>query len=576
MKKMLNDRNRVLRLVRKAASAVILLTTVAVVAGWRMYCPEFGDDMMYRLAIPEEISSGELPDDWAKNAHELTDFRDLPHTVAYNLLNFSGRLSNIVYIVVRMTPSWLESLLTAGVILAMFFGILDLAYPRQRRFGAGRLMLAVLAFWLLLPWNDHMQSGAFIFNYPFPAALMLLFVWLYRGIDRYGTAGTFALMAYAVCIAPVHEAFSADLIAWIAADCVIRRRISWRQIVLMMIFAGGICMILFLGSTSRVSQQIVGREGSVFVWVRFTLPVLFRIVVPVALASVLMWLDRRLSTRSGWKSRRVWLLPMWGPVLVIFAMACAVREYIPRSAWGGDVFLLLIILSCADDLLARRERGRGWVALVAVLFCPGYALWGAGIVNAQRESATVDRRIISAVSPPFTHSSNIVFSPDCDHGAAPVWSLGMTEPAYFATPFYALHLGVHYLPNNCYVCLVPEAWSPMPVKDWPRVGGNAGALDLYPMLVLDYNYKGLLRLRAGEFKDNAGWSGPFLREIKRRTIGDADSYVFEVWNTARIVMPDSSVKYCTRIEAPESFQNRTVLSIDTLGNTLGKPKRPRR
>ena len=96
------------------------------------------------------------------------------------------------------------------------------------------------------------------------------------------------------------------------------------------------------------------------------------------------------------------------------------------------------------------------------------------------------------------------------------------------------------------------------------------------MLVLDYNYQGLLRLRAGEFKDNAGWSGPFLREIKRRTIGDADSYVFEVWNTARIVMPDSSVKYCTRIEAPESFQNRTVLSIDTLGNIFGKPKRPRR
>ncbi|MDE6277207.1 MAG: hypothetical protein K2M06_03780, partial [Muribaculaceae bacterium] len=166
---------------------ILVVATAAGVMLWRQFCFDMGDDYVYRLAVPSGTGKGMQGLAWMCWAREL-GAGDVWGTIGAHLLYYNGRLSNLIYIAMRPLPDALEQALGGIILVGMFAGVVLAAFPNApaRRCNVWNVAAAIFLTWVMLPWNDGMQSLAFVLNYALPSVAVSAMMFFY---DRSGSYG---------------------------------------------------------------------------------------------------------------------------------------------------------------------------------------------------------------------------------------------------------------------------------------------------------------------------------------------------------------------------------------------------
>ncbi|GEM_PF-2658401 len=547
--------------------AVVALTAVGCVL-WQMLCPWCSDDIPYSLApFGEEYTDRDF---WNAAGPAYSSAAQLWEGISGHLLYTSGRLSNILYIIVQLMPLRFVKLVCGLVCGMMYLGLVYFSVPEEKRGNPWLISLLTLLFWVMFPWDDTMQASVYVFNYPLPSVLMLLWLYFYFRSGEMDRKGKLVLLACAVPVAWMHEAFAVALCAFVFFDWLLNRRASRFPLAAAALIAGVVLFeLLFLGTGGRVADVSFARDEIIqyYVWnkvrlVRDFAPVFVSLLL---FGALLIFLPRG---KKGAFFRRY--APFAGAMAVGLFSTILLRS-VGRGAWAVEIFGCILLVRLAGELPWPRKIGTAVKAFFTIL-AGAYAFWLSELCAWQYRSTCGTEAVYRDLSP-RGKATGIAYADRVYAADMPFYLMDFTVPVdekNFCNNFFvAAYFSASYAPG---ILVLPERYRDIPVDSLPALPGTAVFRGEPPYLVSDYPYTGRVRLKGAEYLEGHNPLAPAMAGLKQRIFGIPADEAEPMVSTVPFVAQDSTVRYFLTIyQLPLSFRNRRIAAVDTLGNRYPKP-----
>ncbi len=545
----------------RAVTVVLIGITLIGAIWWQLLCYPISDDYLYRLVPPEDTCDMTAMDEWMPMAGEISSAGDYFRAVEVNFRAYNGRLANFAYMLVSNWPLMMNKLLCGLSIFLMFYLLLRMGLPGKGRLTPWYVALGVALLWIVFPWNDGMQSSAFIFNYVVSSVMLLGFMLLYRRFDSFGPGGKWAMAFFAFAMGWVHEGFAICLGAYLVGYGIVSR--SWDRWHWLLLIAGGagLSLILLSAVHARFDSWTETRELNIYS-LRADLVFISGVLFPVFLGILCVWFMFR---RFAGDACRIQRAELAGFLLAMTAgiCMCLVLGIYRRVRWPADVFVVLILLRGSALWLPGDGRGVGRRVLTGccALFAALYAVWFGGVLGWQNRIRHLCVEAENMVWPRYSTNSGVLYAPLIAETDVPWFYLGLPYPVY--SSYYFSDFFGAYWTGNLDLAFVPEKFKGRSFCELPAVPGNAGVRGEYPWFYIDRKYDGLYEV-LGEELDFWEAPGPWaVDKVKGTMLGRTD-LVHPLAQLTPVNVNEADTMYRVYFRLPYSFLRRRILRVDTL------------
>lgn len=522
--------------------------TFAGVIIWNLLGVDTCDDFFYRTV------ASSYDDFWGARGEIITTYTQAWESVQGHVAFVNGRLANLLHIFFQPLPRSVEAIFLAVVFLCMWFAIQFCAGVTRKNLGWGAMTATVL-IWTALPWYDHFQSLDFQINYFLPSALCLFIAGIWPRIEEMKRGMYFGLVSVAFFTAWLHEGFSVVLLCFCGAKLLFNlknRRGSFIAVAL----AGGLLVDLLLGTLNRAGMQISGTDYSIF----------GQFIVQTSLQAWPIWLATLIIAVKLWRSHeknRKSLIQKYLPWLfaayVGLAMALAVRVA-GRALWPALIFAFVPIVEITTSWMTKYQK----VLLpIGICFTALYAWWLAQMLEWQYRLSRESEEVMSFLSPRGSRTTSVVYADLTAPDAVP-WYLFETSSQRLYSYYDLLPLYSFYNRRRTDFVVAPKDFEGLPIAQWPRIAGNAGAIGRWPLVVSADSVMQTLDFVFGP-AENMPPSDRLLSRLKyphTDTVHVAIPYWFLPQRT-----PDGETLYKINLcDYSRTAHHRPLLRIDTLKN----------
>ncbi|MDE6277205.1 MAG: hypothetical protein K2M06_03770 [Muribaculaceae bacterium] len=546
-----------------AVTVLLLALSLAGAICWQEACYPFGDDYLYRLVPPEGTQRMRPLSEWMPAAREIGSVGDYFSAVRINFMAYSGRLSNFLYFPFGLMPHWADKAVCGIIVFMMLWGMLVAGYSRDARRHPWYVALAITAMWTIFPWDNFMQSSAFVFNYPLATVAVLGFIVLLRGVANYGCVGKAGVVALAFVIGWMHEGFAFCAGAYLVVYALCERpgsRVLWGVVAA---GAVGLSVVMYSAVHARMEDWASARVFTTSS-MRADSVLVAGVVAPILLGAVMVWFMRKQAGNVEWKRMRGEMFGLLAGAMAGLTM-CVVLGMYRRERWPADVFTMLIYLRFAELCLPRLLGflNRGVLLWGSAFFGVAYGVWLWGLVGWQAEVSEVRAELEAEVAPRYSTDARVVYGRLMAGGSVPWIYMGIPNPMYEAN-FNGDFFGAYWTGRDD-VKFLPREYEGKTFEELPEIPGTAGLRGVYPWLMSDRANPGQLEVHGGElgFMDSPGpW---LLSWLKGAVLGRADViHPFPRFEETRV--NDSTVMYRVYLSRPYTFGRRAIERIDTVAS----------
>lgn len=398
------------------------------------------------------LEGGSEPDFFDCKGEVLTGFSQVPEACLRHYMVVNGRLANLLAFGVLLLPGWCVFLLNSLAFAGMLLGILRLTFGREWGRHYLALLLAAIALWVALPWQDNLASQDYFMNYVWSSALNLLFLsLLFCPSPRIGVVKLCLLGAIA---ATMHEGMSVAICAGLLIMLFARKReSSLAPLLVYMLFS--LWPLLSPGIWA-----LAGKRTSVPFDLHFFTHTIALAAWPVVVAGLLTVWN---ALRNHSFTRRS--LVVWCIILTAIAI-CIVSHQGGRALWLPLCLSIVVILSLVRPRLSVRwKRASTAVSFAALMI---WGLW----VCAWQYYASRERNLLIAE---LRGGSDIVYIDLLQPDEMP-WLLMGTVAYVNGDQTVRSNIAAHLYGDAWRVlALLPRDWQGKQIEELPSIPGTAGA-----------------------------------------------------------------------------------------------------
>lgn len=523
---------------------IMLLLMIAIVATvWMCSGVAWNDDLQYMRMPGEGIRF------WYSEGPMINSFADACEAVPHHFFVGSSRLPNIIQVFFNVFPPLLVDMLH-GIMIAvlMLMTVISIGGRTALR-SVGIVGISILSVWVILPWYDHMLASVFLLNYVWVSVVSLLFMRLFYSADCLRPRWRFLQWVVAVIVGLSHEAFSFPIMAGAVMALLIdksdRRR---RSLLTLLVAVGAIAMFLTPGMQMRLQAQV---SPMTFDSIKRVIILSLYQILPVYMlivATIIVLIKRGWRFVLGFYRDNIMYLVVMAAGYVIAISSAQVT----RGLWFVELVGIIMtfkVLVSAFSWWRRNNIVMGTIAcLLTIISIGGVAVWQTKFTKEIKE---VCRQVEES-------GRAIAYLDLINPGDAPWWTFGVPQSitSMSGNSAYNRHCG---FANNNNILVLPSRYKNVPVSQWDKVDGNAGAMGQYPFYVTTQSTGGDLILSLGEYQSAAS---PY-EIIKNKIVVDDENRGTIKAPCWEFTLGSGEEIYCHNVGRYGAYPRyREILSID--------------
>ena len=339
----------------------LLILTCIFAFLWILNTPLYFDDYIYQRKFQPDVS----PDYWALDSGFIKDFDDVALTIKNHFLYINGRLANIAYLCMQLTPVWVIKLVCAIVMVCFCLSLwrsIGFRYLNKPLLS----VIYIILFWGSFQWSDAMQSSDFQFNYLVSG--LFLTILLTQFVLRSKSPKPIywlLLLLFAVW----HEGFALILFIFlIVYACFYNKKYLWIAASILLV---GLIAQLFSGTSNRIHGSEIISSMPYGGWYIMIIKSWSSI-----LAIFLWFFYRRKIDKKVLRTVDAFFCAFilsW--IVMIFL---TFKYHFPQRAhWPNDICAFILIFLMVKDLCHVRIRK------IFIVFLILYVFWGVSLLYYQ-------------------------------------------------------------------------------------------------------------------------------------------------------------------------------------------------
>ncbi len=471
----------------KLMSLLLFLSMAVAAVLWQCNGVDWADDLQYRRMPGEEYGSF-----WMTEGPIIETFDDVCNAIRCHVKTVNCRLPNLVQLSVNLIPTVIVDVLHGLMIAVLMLVAAVSVGGRKVLHSFGLTGVVALALWVMLPWDDNMLSGDFLFNYVWVSVASLCFVRILYSDDIIPDKYRFMQYVAALIVGTLHEGFAVPIICGSILLLLIEKHDRRRRMMLILLVAIGVVYCLLTpGMMMRVNDQVGGRS---FDNIRHILVIsilqLDSVYILLAVFAVVLW-KRGVTAVYDLCRRNVVYI---GIMLTAFVIAVASGQ-MSRGIWFVELVAVILtfrILVATFRWWSLTNMVLGMVAGGAVLVSmASVAVWQAKFTAELMEMC---RQVESSGHP-------VAYIDLTDPGDAPWWTFSIPQSAAssFGNRSYCRNYGF----KEEQILILPERYKGKPMTEWGRLNGDAGAMGQFPFFFTTSPGDGNLHVEVGKHKPAA-------------------------------------------------------------------------
>lgn len=524
--------------------SVILLLLIAIVATvWMSNGVEWNDDLQYMRMPGEGIRF------WYSEGPLITSFSEACEAVPHHFSVGSSRLPNIIQVFFNVFPPLLVDIMHGLMIAILMLMVVISIGGKEALRTLGMVGVSILAAWVILPWYDHMLASVFLLNYVWVSVASLLFIRLFYSDDSLPKKQKYWQWIVALILGLSHEGFSFPIIAGALLVILIDKTDRLRRLLLTALVAiGAIALFLTPGMQMRLDTQMPPMTlSSIKRIISLTLTQLLPVYILIVATACAVY-------RHGW--RYVVRFYRDNALYVGTMVACYViaisSAQVKRGLWFVELLGIILTLKLLFEAFSWWRRNNVAVGAIAglltIISIGGVAVWQTKFTKEIKE---VCRQVKES-------GRSVAYLDLINPGDAPWWTFNVPKSitCMSGNSAYNRHCG---FANNYNILILPSRYKNVPVSQWDKIEGSAGAMGQFPFYVTTQSTGGELTLSLGEYQSAAS---PWEIVLNKLTIDDENRSTIKC-PTWAIMLPTGEKIHCHNVGRYGDYpKNREILSID--------------
>ncbi len=339
-----------------------LLWLLLFIAGMGVFLigmPKYIDDCWYLWLFGDWLFANGVryPTDGVNLAVSGIPWTEIWDTICFHYNQDNGRLGNILVVFFILLPKWVGSSLC---LLAWIYVVVRSCSFCGIKISKSALVPVALALWyMLMPWQNHMGSLVFQFNYIIPSAISVYILNILfnpmgniiSSLRKWRIAGIFAV---GLILGAWNEALSLPFLAGTVIVCLFYR--PFRNRYVYACIAGMVMGILWLLLAPGFAVRYATIDHSYATGFVSVLKRFAKIVSMHPSAVVLVVTELWIAVRKGFKRLAMSPVVCLVSVSALFSITLSfITTGMPRSAWWSDMISVIGIL-----YLLQKNYGSYW------------------------------------------------------------------------------------------------------------------------------------------------------------------------------------------------------------------------
>ena len=524
--------------------SVILLLLIAIVATvWMSNGVEWNDDLQYMRMPGEGIRF------WYSEGPLITSFAEACEAVPHHFSVGSSRLPNIIQVFFNVFPPLLVDIMHGLMIAILMLMVVISIGGKTALRSLGIVGVAILAVWVILPWYDHMLASVFLLNYVWVSVASLLFMRLFYSDDFLPKKQKYWQWIVALILGLSHEGFSFPIIAGAILVILIDKNDRRRRLLLTSLVAiGAISLFLTPGMSMRLDTQMPPMTlSSIKRIISLSLTHLLPVYLLIIATAFAVFKHGWHYTIKFYRDNALYV----GAMAAGYVIAISSGQ-VKRGLWFVELLGIILTVKMLFETFTWWRRNNETIGVIAglltIISIGGVAVWQSKFTKEIKE---VCHQVAISGRP-------VAYLDLIDPGDAPWWTFNVPQSitSMSGNSAYNRHCG---FANNNNILILPLRYKNVPVSQWDKIEGSAGAMGQFPFYVTTQSTGGELTLSLGEYQSAAS---PWEIVINKITIENENRCTIKSPSWV-IKLATGEIVNCHNIGRYGDYpRHREILSID--------------